>query len=84
MDPGFPLHILETTGGTCQYVLIDFFMGEKSLAKAHMSLGTHSDAAVSAPLVAVVSLVSILQAGDWSRVSSLARHHFSVHLATTE
>ena len=47
------------------------------VAKAHMSLGSLWGAAASAALAAGVSLVSILQAGDWARVSTLARHYFS-------
>ena len=46
-----------------------------SIATAH----TYPDilqAAVSVDLVAGVSLVSILQAGDWVRVSTAARHYF--------
>ena len=42
-----------------------------------MSLGSLQGAVASAALVACVSLVSILQAGDWARVSTLARHYFS-------
>ena len=35
-------------------------------------------------LPAGVSLVSILQAGDWTRVSTLARHYFSTYITTME
>ena len=38
--------------------------------------------AASAALVAGVSLVSILQAGDWARVSTLTRHYFSPYITT--
>ena len=47
-----------------------------SVAKAHMSPGSLGGAAASAALVAGVSLVSILQAGDWASVSTLPRHCF--------
>ena len=46
------------------------------VAKAHMSPGSLWGAAASTALVAGVSLVSILQAGDWTRVSKLVRHSF--------
>ena len=41
-----------------------------------MSPGFLHGAPASAALVAGVSLVSILQAGDWARVSTLASHYF--------
>ena len=44
------------------------------VAKAHMSLGSLWEVAASAALPAGVSLVTILQAGDWARVSTPARH----------
>ena len=37
-------------------------------AKAHMSLGTLKGAEVSAAFAAGVSLVSILETGDWARL----------------
>ena len=49
-----------------------------------MSLSSLQGAAVSAALAAGVSLVSILQAGDWARVSSLARHYFSPYITATD
>ena len=49
-----------------------------------MSLGSLWGAAASAALVADVSLVSILQAGDWARVSTLARHYFFSYITTTD
>ena len=54
------------------------------VAKAHMSPGSLQGAAASAAIVAGVSLVSILQAGDWARVSTLARHYFSPYITTTD
>ena len=53
-----------------------------SVAKAHMSLGCLWGVAASAALVAGVSLVTILQAGDWTRVSTPARHYFSTYITT--
>ena len=41
-------------------------------------------AAASAALVAGVSLVSILQEGDWVRVSTPARHYFSLNVTTMD
>ena len=52
-----------------------------SFAKAHMSLGTLTGAAA---LVDGVFLVSILQAGDWARVSTPARHYFSTYITATD
>ena len=46
------------------------------VAKAHMSLGSVQGVAA---LAADVSLVSILQAGDWAKVSTPARHYFTLH-----
>ena len=40
--------------------------------------------AASAALAAGVSLVSILQAGDWARVSTPARYYFSTYITTTD
>ena len=52
------------------------------VAKAHMSLGSLQGVAASAALAAGVSLVSILQAGDW--VSTPARHYFSTYITTMD
>ena len=54
------------------------------IAKEHVSLTTVQGAATSTALVAVVSLVSILQTGDLSRVSTPARHYFSTYLTATD
>ena len=40
--------------------------------------------AASAALSAGVSLVAILQAGDWTRVSTPARHYFSTYITTMD
>ena len=45
-----------------------------------MSLGSLWGVAASAALAAGVSLVTILQAGDWTRVSTPARHYFSTYI----
>ena len=49
-----------------------------------MSLGSLWGVAASAALAAAVSLVAILQAGDWVRVSTPARHYFSTYINTTD
>ena len=54
------------------------------VAKVHMSLGSLSGVAPSAALAAGVSLVTIWQAGDWTRVSMPARHYFSTYITTTD
>ena len=54
------------------------------MAKAHMSLGSLQGIAASAALTTGVSLVSILQAGDWTRVSMPARHYFSTYITTMD
>ena len=54
------------------------------VAKAHMSLGSLWEVAASAALTAGFSLVTILQVGDWTRVSTPARHYFSTYITTTD
>ena len=46
-----------------------------------MSLGSLFGAAA---IAAGISLVSILQAGDWARVSMLARHNFSMDITNAD
>ena len=52
------------------------------VAKAHMSLGSLWGVAASTALAAGVSLVTILQVGDWVRVSTPARHYFATYITT--
>ena len=40
--------------------------------------------AASAALATGVSLVTILQAGDWTRVSTPARYYFSTYITTMD
>ena len=47
-----------------------------SIVNAHMSLGTVWGTVASAALVASISLVSTLQAGEWARVSTPTRNYF--------
>ena len=49
-----------------------------------MSQGSLWGVAASAALVAGVSLVTILQVGDWVQVSTPARHYFSTYITTTD
>ena len=74
-----------TIGSTCQYVLKLFLLGYVKflVLQRHMSLGTFRGAVVSAAYAAGISLVSILQAGNWARVSTPARHCFSTYVITT-
>ena len=51
-------------------------------AKVQVSPGTLLGAAAFASMVAGVSLVSIWQVGDWTRVSIPARHHISTYITT--
>ena len=48
-----------------------------------MSLGISKGAVAFADLVAGGSKVSSLQADDWARVSTPARHYFSEYITTT-
>ena len=54
------------------------------VAKAHLPLGSLQGTAASAALVAGVSLVFILQEGDWANISTPARHYFSPYITTTD
>ena len=54
------------------------------VAEAHTYLDSLQGATSSAALVAGVSLVSILQVGDWAKVSTLARLYFAPYIATTD
>ena len=55
-----------------------------SIAKPHMSVGALWDAADSAALLGDVSLVLILQVGDWARISTPARYYFFMYIATID
>ena len=50
----------------------------------HICLWALSGGVASLALAFGVSLVSILQAGDWSRVSTPARHYFSTYITATD
>ena len=60
------------------------YWGREVLAKADMSPGSLQGAAASAALAAGVCLVSIMQTGDWARVSTLARHYISPYITTMD
>ena len=49
-----------------------------------MSLGTLQGAAATVALMAGVSLVSILPAADWAKVSTPARHYYSTYITTID
>ena len=49
-----------------------------------MSLGSLQVVAASVALAAGVSVVSILQKGDWARVFTWARPSFSTYITTTD
>ena len=55
-----------------------------SVTKAHMSLGYLWRAAASTAFTVGVSLVSILQAGDWDNISTPARHYLSLYITTMD
>ena len=49
-----------------------------------MPPGTLRGVVASAALVDGVSLVTILLADDWARVSTATRHYFATYITTTE
>ena len=68
----------------CVCLTISFRVAEVlSNAKVHLYLGSHWAAVSSVALVAGFALVYNLQAGDWARVSTLAKHYFSTYISTT-
>ena len=64
----------------CAKIISSLVRKALGIAKAGMSLGTLQGAVVSAAFVAGVSLVSILQAGNWTRVSIADTHYFSAYI----
>ena len=54
------------------------------IAKAHMSLGSFRGVIAPTALATGVSLVSILQAGDWARFCTPARCYFSIYITTMD
>ena len=64
----------------------NFLLGHKcfSIAEVHMSLDTVWGTVASAVLLADVFLVSILQSGDWTTVSSSDKSYCSVFITTTD
>ena len=72
-----------TIGSIGLSVLIPFLLGygKFSVLLRHICLQAVSGGvAPSAALVAGVSLVTILQVGDWTRVSTPASHYFSTYI----
>ena len=70
---------------TCLYVPKPFLVkfGKLWVLPRHGCLLVPNGAAVSVALAAGISLVSILEAGDWDRVSMPARHYLSAYITTT-
>ena len=83
MHSGYPVCFWWAIGNTCQYVLNDFFLAKESLSIAKC-LGTRYGAVAYVTLAADLSLVSIMQTGNCDRVSTLAKHHFSTYITTTD
>ena len=54
------------------------------VSQKHMSPSTLCGAALFVASLAGVSQVSMLQAGDWVRVSNTARHYFSTYTSTID
>ena len=55
-----------------------------SITKEHMSQGTCWGTVASVELTGNVSLVLILHTGDRARVSTQARHYFSMYIIITD
>ena len=55
-----------------------------SIVKGHVSPAIIQGAVLVVVFVAGVSLVSMLQAGDWFRVSTPPRYCFSTHVTATD
>ena len=68
----------------CAKTISSWVRKDLCVAKAHLSLVSFWGAVASSALVAGVSLVSILQAGDWASVSTPARYYFSPCITTTD
>ena len=49
-----------------------------------MSLGAFQGVVPHAALAAGVSVVSILKADDWARVSTLTKHYVPTYITTTD
>ena len=83
MDPGCTLFLGNNRQHMSVYATLISSWVRKVLCvtKVHMSPGTLCGAAV---LVAGVSLVSTLQEGDWTKVSTTARYYFSMCITTTD
>ena len=71
-------------GPVCAKTISSWVRKVLCVAKKNMSLGSLWGVAASAALVAGVSLVTILQAGDWTRISTPARQYFSTYITTMD
>ena len=54
------------------------------IAKAHMSPVAFWCTVAFVVLTADIPLVSILRTGDWTKVSTSARHYFSTYITTMD
>ena len=68
----------------CTKMIYSWVRKVLGIEKAHMSPSTLQAAAVSVALVADVYRVSIMQAGDWAKVSVPSRHYFSTYITTID
>ena len=75
-----------TIGSIGLSVLKPFLLGygKFSVLLRHICLWALSGGLLLLQPWGLVSLVTILQAGDWTRVSTPARHYFSTYITTTD
>ena len=64
--------------------MISSLLGKFWVMQRHMSSGNLSGASVSVTLAVGVSMVSTLQVGDWTRLSTPARHYFCTCITTSD
>ena len=77
---------MATIGSTCPYVINDFFLGEESFrcCKETYVPGYSPKSCGVSGIFAGISLVSILQADNSSRVSTPVGHYFSIYNTTMD
>ena len=68
----------------CAKMISSWFKTVLCIAKVHVSLGAVRGVMASAALAAGVYLASILQVGDWARVSTPSRQYLSTYITTTD
>ena len=80
-----PLCFGVAIGSTC--CKHDFFFGKESFRYCkgtNVSEYSFKGAMMSAPFAGGISLVSILQAGDWARDFTPSGHYFSTYITSTD